>query len=195
VDESDARVQDPVRRPHPRLTINNAYTVFLTLSDPLRYEDPTGEGAKWNGAKRVGLGCLAACSAIGVVPGAGGKAAPLIKVGSSLAADESSLKKREQEVQDEIQQAANERFDPKSEGYLKDLHDQGEAVDELSAERTQLIDMGKQLTIDQHTGVISLSSVDVRQIAGVAGITAAGVTAGAVLLQTLEDGGLAILAG
>jgi hypothetical protein len=33
VDESDARVQAPIRRPTPRLTIDNAYTDFLTLSE------------------------------------------------------------------------------------------------------------------------------------------------------------------
>ena len=32
VDESDARVQDPVRRPHPQLTIKPAYTDFRTPS-------------------------------------------------------------------------------------------------------------------------------------------------------------------
>ncbi len=32
VDESDARVQNPIRRPHPQLTPSTAYTVFRTPS-------------------------------------------------------------------------------------------------------------------------------------------------------------------
>lgn len=34
LDEGDARVQDPVRRPHPQLTPSTAYTVKRTLSEP-----------------------------------------------------------------------------------------------------------------------------------------------------------------
>ena len=47
VDESDARVQDPIRRPHPRLTIKPAYTDFRTLSDPQAPERVACSGMGW----------------------------------------------------------------------------------------------------------------------------------------------------